>query len=71
MWTSIILAIIPLAIKIISYVLDYIQAKDETKKQFYLFVAAWEKDRGVSVSLSESASTQLERVRQELAGKGP
>lgn len=58
----------PLFIRGIAWVLDYIQAKDQLKREFFMFVAHWEEERGTSVRLSAQHKSQLERVREELAG---
>lgn len=67
MFGTILSLVAPIIIQIIGWVLNYIQAKDQTKQQFFLFVAAWEADLGTSVNLSTDARSQLQRIQAELA----
>lgn len=53
----------PLLIRLVAWVLDYAQAKDATKKQFFLFVEAWESEKGVSVRLQDSFRAQVDEIR--------
>lgn len=63
---AILTLLMPVLIRAVAWILDYINAKDQIKKNFYLFVAQWEIDRGTSVRLAKSRREQIDRARKEL-----
>lgn len=54
----------PLLIRGVLWILDYMQAKDQTKKDFFRFVASWEGDVGSPVKLQDSVRAQVEELKK-------
>lgn len=67
MFGTILSLVAPIILQVIGWVLNYIQAGDQTKQQFYLFIAAWEAELGTSVNLSNDARAQIQRMQADLA----
>jgi cell fate (sporulation/competence/biofilm development) regulator YlbF (YheA/YmcA/DUF963 family) len=69
--TSLIIALIPLVLKIISWILDAIDADKKSKKAFVDFVQAWE-SRNQSTDIHDNeykCFQEIKKIKEELNSK--
>ena len=65
MWTSIIVGLLPLVIKIILGILSKKEERRKAKEAFLNFVAEWESVQKTSVQLNESDREQMDDLKRQ------